>query len=91
MTTAEQATIEKLGTMVFNAISELSYKGETIPEPDHTEALRRTAYAAVGVKVGNEPLGIGPKTGLRSPLMAAGNKYLRCPASSQPQLFLQFW
>jgi hypothetical protein len=50
--------IERLGTLVWDTIADLSHTGSTNVDPDSAEAveLRRTAYAAVGVKTGGDPL-----------------------------------
>jgi hypothetical protein len=50
--------IEGLATLVWDTIAELSHRGETRLDPDSAQSaeLRRTAYAAVGVRTGGDPL-----------------------------------
>jgi hypothetical protein len=50
MTTAELTTIQKLGTLVWDTIAELSHRGETRLDLDSAECaqLRKAAYDAVG-------------------------------------------
>ena len=50
--------IERLATLVWDTIAELSYRGETRLDPDSAQCagLRKTAYAAAGVKTGGDPL-----------------------------------
>ncbi len=50
MTTADLATVQKLGLLVWDIIAELSHRGEKTLDPDSAEAieLRETAYIATG-------------------------------------------
>jgi hypothetical protein len=54
------------GLQVFNTIGELFHKGETRLDPDSAEAieLRKLAYAAAGVKAGDDPLLLTPSVGV---------------------------
>jgi hypothetical protein len=53
--------IERLGTLVWDTIAELPHLGETTLAPDSAIELRKLAYAATGVKAGDDPLLVSGK------------------------------